>query len=107
MKPITNLNLLDISKAIVDDEDRLYIVLSAYNNGDFTVTLKLVEVNDEFTQYTMTVPVACDKDMNFTSIKDKDFRFKFYEVNITKEELAKAMRKEIRATIDKQLKEKK
>jgi hypothetical protein len=91
MKQITNLNLLDTNKLIVDDEDKLFIVLKADKQTEGTHYLKLIQVNKDFTQYSMTLPTACDENFNFQSPKDKEFLFKFWELDITKEEIAEAI----------------
>jgi len=108
MKALTNLNLLDPEKLLVDDEDRVFVVLkSNYRQSDSTCSLELIELTQGFVTYSMTLPIACNRDMKFVSTNDKDFTFKFYETNITKLELSKSLNKEIRAKIDIELKKQK
>jgi hypothetical protein len=107
MKAITNLNLLDVDKLLIDDEDRLFIVLSAEYNRDQTCTLHLLELNKEFTKHSATFPIACNKELNFVSINDKDFVYQFTEINVTKEQISKLLNKEVRAMIDTELKKEK
>jgi hypothetical protein len=107
MKTITNLNLLDTDKIIIDDEDRIFVILGAScSEKNHTCDLSLMEINDDFTKWGMTLPIACNKDMVFVSVNDKDWTFKFTETNVSKKELAKVLRNEIRTRLDKALKSK-
>lgn len=108
MKALTNLNLLDTDKLLIDDEDRIFVVLKCnYDQRDRTCYLELIELTHGFLTYSMTFPIACDRDTTFTSINDKEFKFKFYELEVTKNEISKLLEKEARASIDAELKKQK
>lgn len=88
-QPVTNLNLLNTDKLLVDDEGKIYIILDAHYNTEYnTCTLKMFQINKDFTLYSVTLPIACDKDLDFVSVNDKDFVFKFTELETTKAEVA-------------------
>ena len=108
MKAITNLNLLDTDKLLIDDEERIFIVLKTqYTRSDSTCYLELLELTHGFVTYSMTLPIACDRDMNFISPHDKCYTFKFYETEISKEEVSKLLEVLIKERLDKELKKQK
>jgi hypothetical protein len=108
MKPLTNLNLLDTNNLLIDDEDRIFVVLkSDYRQSENRCTLEMIELTQGFVTYSVTLPIACNRDMVFTSLNDKDYKFKFYETEVTTGELSKLLNVVIRERIDKELKKQK
>ena len=106
MKQVVNLNLLNPNKVIIDTKDGIYIVISiSYNKRESTCDLRLIEISKGFATISMTLPMACDSDLDFVSPNDKDWVFRFYETDIDKAELSKMLRNEIREKIDLELKQ--
>jgi hypothetical protein len=104
MKAIVNLNLLDPNKIIIGNDLIFIVIRVSYNYRDSTCTLEMIEITKGFATYSATVPVACNRDLEFISVNDKDWVFKFYETDILKEDVSKFLRNELRSKIDLELK---
>lgn len=104
MKAITNLNHLNTDKLLSDDEGRIFIVRKAsLRESDQTCSLELLETNEYFTIWTMMLPIAANKDDEFVSKADRSFRFKFFEVNMKKRDLAYKMVQIVENTLGKKV----
>jgi len=92
MEQITNLNFLNVNNIIFDDKNRMFVVISnRINNKDQLSTLNLLEINEFFTSWTFTIPIACNSNYEFVSINDKEFTFKIYQSDISKKDVASKM----------------
>jgi hypothetical protein len=92
MKRIENLNTLSGDNLIMDDKKRIFVVRQISRYAKFsTCHLDLTELNEEFTNWSVTLPAACDEDYLFVSKEDKDFQFKFYETNVSKKDVTKLL----------------
>lgn len=97
MRPITNLNLVDQSKVIVDDKGKPYIIIEKRIYSDEHICyLVLSEVFDKFTTRSMHVPTACNENYEFISTKKSSWVYKFYETDILVEQAAKLINDLIR-----------
>ena len=83
-KYVENLTTLTRSNLIKDQNDRIYIINQIENTGKF-VKVMLSEVTDNMCRIGCTLPMACDKNKFFTSPKDKDFKYRFEVIDMTKE----------------------
>ena len=90
MIQITNLNFLNEEKLIKDQKDRYFIVRKIYlNQSEQYAELHLLELNEHLTQWTTELPIACNRDFEFVSRKDKDFEFIFWETAYSRKDLIK------------------
>lgn len=101
LQPIVNLNFLNKENLIIDDEDRVFVVLDKRDYSDGTTLLKLLQVSNGFVIWQVTLPTACNKDYHFISGSDKSFDFKIFDTGI----LAVHLLAEMNIFINKKLEE--
>ena len=89
MKQITNFNLVNQDNIIFDEHKQPYIINEMRINSESqTCYLVLIEIFDNFSSRTMTIPIACNKDLKFISLNNKTWEYMFFESEILKKEVS-------------------
>ncbi|MDR0859739.1 MAG: hypothetical protein LBO09_01830 [Candidatus Peribacteria bacterium] len=91
-KQITSLNELNPKKIIIGESETgtgLFIVNDIYHkHSEGRSDLKLIEINQYFTTWGMTLSSNCNEKKQFISPYNEAFAFSFYETEFTIEEVA-------------------
>jgi hypothetical protein len=100
LEPIVNLNFLNKENLIIDDKNRVFVLMSKGNFSDGNASLALLQVSDKFVTWNVKLPIACDENYVFTSPFDESFNFKFYDTGIS----VSYLHTQMNILIDKELK---
>ncbi|MFA7717969.1 MAG: hypothetical protein WC875_04605 [Candidatus Absconditabacterales bacterium] len=65
--------------------------------GTGKVELKLIEINEHFTTWTMTLPFDCNEESRFISKNDSSYDFQFFTTKHTSKELSKVLIKYLKS----------
>jgi len=97
MKTLINLNYINSDKILLDQKGVFYVVVSTFFDDEKQLcTLKLIEINEYFTNVQMTVPIASNKENEFISVNDTSFVYCFTETELSKKQLSKEINSIIR-----------
>lgn len=85
---IDNWNHVDTENIIADDKGRYFAILRKSGNGNGTCDLRLLQFNEKFTVWDVTIGVASNENHEYISVNDEEFIFKFYVTGYKKSEMS-------------------
>jgi hypothetical protein len=101
-KQITSLALLEQGAVIIgirpNKKEHTFIVMGVWEeSGENSIKLELMQINNEFKTWHISLPTGCNKEKQFISKNDASYNFEFFDTGKTAKELSIVLLEHIKA----------